>query len=306
MSITKNALVGAIVAAALVPASAQADAPVSASAVVKATVRADANLDRAHELADSTRRSARARATKLHQRSRAQINRAADMTRVLVRQARETGETAAAMEATMRLTAALDADAKGQVSISAAAKGKLQSSAMKALAADAALELQATLDMATLADETKDDAAVIDALAKQMTGQVADVATDLRAATSRKLSAAAQAAADLAVATDTKANAVYTDVLTRLHGTTEDTVKPALQRIAHDVAEQAARIRSDVEGSMAAPHTVSMAGAADVTLAGLAIASGEASAHGAMSLSAEHGSARGSVQGGVDLSIIFG
>lgn len=306
MSITKNALVGAIVATALVPGAAQAGSPVSASAVAKATVRADVDLDRARALADSTRRSAQARATKLHRRSRAQIDRAADMTRVIVRRARETGETAAAMEATMRLTAALDADAQGQVGISAAAKGKLQSSAMKALAADAALELQATLDMASLADETKDDAAVADALAKQMTGQVADVATDLQAATSGKLSKAAQASADLAVATDTKATAVYTDVLTRLHATTEDTVKPTLERIAREVAEQAVRIRGDVERSMAAPHTVSLSGSADVTLAGLAIASGEASAQGAMSLGGERGSARGGVQGGVDLSILLG
>ena len=306
MSITKNALVGAIVSTALAPATAQAGPPTGDSAVDKATVRADVDLDRAQALADSARRSTRARVARLHERSRAQLDRAATMTRVIVRRARETGESATALEATMRLTAALDADARGQVGLSAAAEGKLQSAATKALAADAALELQATLDMASLADEAKDDAVVIDALAKQMTGQVADVATDLQAATSGGLSRAAQASADLAVATDTKATAVYADVLARLHGTTEDAVKPMLERIAREVAEQAVRIRSDIERSMAAPHTVSLSGSIGVTLAGLAITSGEASAQGAMRLGAERAPARGGADLGIDLSILLG
>jgi hypothetical protein len=304
--ITKSALVGAIAATALVPGAAQAKPTAGVSAVVKATVRAEANLDRAHELADSTRTFAQQRAKELHQRSRAQINAAAAKTRALVHRAQQTGESAAAVEATARLTAALDADAEGQVRISTVANGKLQSAAMKALVADARMELKANVDLAKLAEDRKNETTVVKALGAQIADQASDVANDLQAAASGKLSAAAQKSADLAVAIDTKANAIYSDVLARLHGTVEDTVKPAVKQIAEAVADQAVQVKREVESSTAAPHTVAISGSVGVTLAGLAHASGEASARGAVDLGGVSGSAQGEARGGLDLAGLLG
>lgn len=306
MSKSKNALMGAVLAGALLPGAAHAAPTIDASAVVKATVRADVNLDRAVELADSTRGAAQRRARELHQRSRAQINAAAAKTRVLVRRAQQTGESAAATEATVHLTAALDADARGQVAIAAVADGRLQSAATKALAADAKLELKANLALASLAAETKDEAAVIEALGPQLAGQASDVATDLQAATSGRLSKTAQASADLAVAIDTKASAVYADALARLHTTTEESVKPALAEISRAIAEQADRIRGEIERSTAAPHTVTFSGSVGVTLAGLAIASGEASASGVLGLDGGQASANGEARGQLSLPGLLG
>lgn len=304
--ITKRALVGALAATALVPGAAQAKPTAGVSAVVNATVRAEAHLGRAHQLADSTRTFAQQRAKELHQRSRAQLNAAAAKTRTLVHRAQQTGESAAAVEATARLTTALDADAQGQVRISAVAKGKLQSAAMKALVADARMELKANIDLAKLAEDAKNETTVVKALGTQIADQASDVANDLQAAASGKLSAAAQKSADLAVAIDTKANAIYSDVLARLHGTVEDTVKPAVKQIAEAVAGQAVQVEREVESSMAAPHTVAISGSVGVTLAGLAHASGEASARGAVDLGSVSGSARGEAHGGLDLPRLLG
>lgn len=282
--ITKRALAGALVVTALAPGAAQAKPIASVSAVAKATVRAEANLDRAHELAAKNRRRAQQHANELHQRSRAQIKAAAAKTRALVHRAQETGETAAAIAATARLTAALDVDAKGQVAISAIAKGKLQSAAMKALAADARMELKANVDLAQLAESSEDEAAIVNALQSQIADQASDVTTDLRAAASGRLAAVAQKSADLAVAIDTKANAAYSDVLTRLHATVEDGVKPAVKKVADAVADQALRVKHEVQSSAAASHEVAVSGSVSVTLAGLASASGDASAQAALDL----------------------
>jgi hypothetical protein len=289
----KNALAGAVLATALVPAAAHASPTAGASTVVKATVRAEVDLERAQALADSTTKSVQKRAQELHQRSRAQIIEAAAATRRLVQRAQRTGELATATAATLHLTAALDADAQGQVAIAAVAGGRLQSGATKALAADAALEVKATLALAKLAESTENGASVIQALAPQMAGQLSDVTTDLEAATNGRLSQAGQSSADLAIAIDMKASATYADVLARVHTTSAETVKPAVSELLRTVANEAVRIRSAVERSTASAHTVTVSGSADVTLGDLALGSAEGSAHGLLGLSAALGSVGG-------------